>query len=180
MVLSFALSSCSTLASTSKPTIQQYSIGFEKTGDFALFEIKQGAMLSDEENWSNVLIDNTNSFTGSSSIMLSADKDTKRFRIVGIYLPLEKASYKYSCYVKGNGIKLDGKQYNNAYTGLFIRYMDGKKKFVVNQNNGTFNWRKVKGGIRIIDTKGIESIQFAIFLSKSGTLWVDDIDLTVE
>lgn len=178
LMLSIFFVSCSTVPGPDVTPTLQY--GFEKEDDLAAFELTRGASIAGDEKWSEVKIDDNASFEGTSSLMLSADSNTTRFYFAGIYLPVDKTSYRYICNVKGEGLKREGQQFNNSYAGFLIRYLDGKKKFIVTHNNGTFDWREEKGFIRIRNSQDIDSIQFGVFLSKTGTLWVDNIKLYID
>jgi hypothetical protein len=170
--------SCSTVPGPE--VIPTFEYTFESEDCLDQFEVTRGASIQGTEKWSEVQIDSTTSYEGRASLMLRVNRETTRFYFVGTYLPIDKTSYRYVCYVKGDGIRRDGSQFNNSYVGFFIRYLNGKKKFVVTHNNGTFNWREETGFIRISNSADIDSIQFGVFLSKSGSMWVDNIKLYLD
>jgi hypothetical protein len=100
---------------------------------------------------------------------------------VGKQLPTDKRFYKYYCYVKGADIQKEAKQYNNCYVGFLARYKDGTKKFFVKQYHGTFDWRRSYTAADIRnDQDKIQSMVFGVFLSKTGTFWVDEVQLFLD
>lgn len=157
-----------------------YQIGFENKDDFEKFKMIKGASLGADPKWSKVEIDDTISHTGSSALRLTANAETQKFYSAEIDLPVENKKYTATFYINGKGIKREGKQFNSAYAGFIIRYKNGKKRFITYNTASTQDWIKVSRSIRLTGEKAIQSMSFAVFLSKTGTMWLDDIQISIQ
>ena len=76
--------------------------------------------------------------------------------------------------IRGENIHKEGNQFNNCYVGFIYMDASGNRQFCINSYDGSFNWQQDTLQMNT-EELGASSIQFLIFLSKSGTLWVDDV-----
>ncbi|MCG8480741.1 MAG: ankyrin repeat domain-containing protein, partial [Spirochaetales bacterium] len=169
----------SALGDAYESSVQAISIDFEDTDDLELFDSSIGARLrGGRERFSEYGLSTVESYSGLNSLGLSADGATSRWYWLRIPLETDANRITVTYAVKGDGIVQEGQQYDNCYVGFV--YTDGEdKRFQVNQYDGTFEWQFDSETIHIGETNPDE-IDFAVFLTKTGNFWIDDIVILYE
>ncbi len=113
---------------------------------------------------------------GGPSLELRGDLTTKAWKMVSQTIEVQpQQALRLSYVAKATGVKREGNQFDNCYVGVFFRATDGRKRapriWTVTQDTMT-------NEARIFRVPAlVNQIQVIIFLSKTGTLNVTDVEL---
>lgn len=128
---------------------------------------------------SEVLLDVTDAASGQNALTLKGDGTTQVWKSVGLPLEVKAGVLRATWKVRGNYIRKEGRQYDNAYVGIIGEEVGGKRFFHIQSYRDTFPWKTDSLSLQV-DPGKIRNLQFLIFLSKSGELSVDDISLAYD
>lgn len=152
-------------------------VDFEQTSDLDYFEIDFGANLDPSSSaLSTYEIDSAHAASGLRSLRLAADDQTQRFYFLGLPLDLSAQSVTVTYQVRGENLRVEGGQFNNAYVKIITRSggiptFDGPVSY-----SGTFDWTNETITLDVPQT-AVDSFELGLFLSKSGEFWIDDITI---
>lgn len=111
---------------------------------------------------------------GSSSLRIYGDIDTDNWNSLYLDVPqgIEVLDVTYD--VRGENIHHEGNQFDNCYVGFIYRDAEGNRQFSSNRYEGSFDWRQDSLELSIEELRA-SGVEFCIFLSKSGTIWIDNV-----
>lgn len=109
-------------------------------------------------------------------LRLAADADTAAFVIVTKPVAAGEGRLEASWSVEAEEIRKEGGQFGGSYIGFIVRNRDGSRRFAVRTYAGSFA-RRADSVTLEVDPRLVESIDFAVFLNETGTLWVDGIGI---
>lgn len=121
--------------------------------------------------------DSTVCFNGQPSFKLSGDINTHRWNFFSYRIPRYVKALKAEFAVKTENVRKEDNQYNNCYVGFVYRDENDEQRFHIAQFNGTNDWKVNQLFFNVQEQKA-HNVEFSIFLSKSGTMWVSSIKLT--
>jgi hypothetical protein len=140
------------------------------------FAIKIGSYLQGAEGGPSRLSIDSASPSSGASLRLDADADTSSWLYLSKPVSVRPGELSASFKSKAEGIRKEGSQFGGSYVGFILEGPGGKKTFAVRILSGSFDWSGFEVSTRI-DPKEVRSIDFAVFLNESGTLWVDEIEV---
>jgi hypothetical protein len=108
------------------------------------------------------------------SLKLSGDEKTHKWIFLSYKIPRFVKRLHIEFAVKTENVRKEGTQFNNCYVGFMYRDEFDNKQFNTLQFDGTNEWSKHYIDFDIEETHA-HNIEFGIFLSKSGTMWVNGI-----
>ncbi len=111
---------------------------------------------------------------GSSSLRIEGNINTDHWDVLSIDVPQNSNTLCVEYSIRGENIHKEGNQYDNCHVGFVYMDASGNRQSCINSYDGSFHWQQDTLQMNI-EELGASSIQFFIFLSKSGTLWVDDV-----
>ncbi len=111
---------------------------------------------------------------GVSSLKIEGSIDTDRWLSLFQDVPQSTGTLSVEYSIQGEKIRLEGNQFDNCYVGFMYKDSLGNTQFCKNDYEGSFDWRQDSLQLNI-DENYASDIQFIIFLSKSGTVWIDDV-----
>jgi len=124
-----------------------------------------------------VSIDTEGLSSGNAALRVDADSNTDTFLYLRKPILVKPGKIIVEYRARGEAIRKEGSQYGNSYVGFILVDAEGKKSFATNLHSGSFGWNGFSASADI-DPKKIKSIDFAVFLNESGTLWLDDIEVS--
>ncbi len=86
---------------------------------------------------------------------------------------------KYRCQVKAKNVRREGAQTQNFYTGLVFVGADNRlvgAKQYAHGGEGTFDWKPFE--VAGVAPEGAVAVMAGVFLSMSGEVWIDQLELT--
>lgn len=130
---------------------------------------------SGNKNITNIIEkDNQNFVDGKSSLKISGNKDVDRWYFLEYEIPYTIKKIKAEYFIKGFDIKKQENQFNNCYVGFIFSTPEKQNNYKIIKFDGTFDWKKEFVDLDINNLKAY-NVRFVIFLSKSGTLWLDNV-----
>lgn len=149
--------------------------------------VSVGATNGATEPLSLVKLDAKEKKGGRASLLLSGDDTTRAWRILDQDLPVRPgATYRLTCQAKAEKIRQETiqgteiRQFGNSYVGLFV--FDGNGELLVRDfrqpSLPTSSWQEI--AIELAAPESARKVQAKIFLSMSGSLWVDDVQVEIE
>ncbi|MCK5132102.1 MAG: hypothetical protein KAR40_08130 [Candidatus Sabulitectum sp.] len=111
---------------------------------------------------------------GGSSLRMEGSIDTDCWYALSQDVPQDIGTLRVEYNIRGEDIHCEGNQFDNCYAGFIYRDSRGNRQFCTNRYEGSFDWKQDSLQLNIEELNASD-IQFSIFLSKSGTLWVDDV-----
>ena len=111
---------------------------------------------------------------GSSSLRIDGDIDTDLWNSLYLDVPRDTEVLDVTYDVRGENIHLEGNQFDNCYAGFIYRDSEGNRQFTSNTYEDSFEWRQDSLQLNVKELCA-SGVQFIIFMSKSGTLWIDDV-----
>ncbi|MCK4506322.1 MAG: hypothetical protein KAW14_11970 [Candidatus Aegiribacteria sp.] len=111
---------------------------------------------------------------GISSLRMEGSIDTDCWYALSQYVPQNTGTLCVEYNIRGENIHREGNQFDNCYVGFIYRDSHGNRHFCTNKYDGSFAWKQDSLQLNIEELDA-SSIQFFIFLSKSGTIWIDDV-----
>lgn len=111
---------------------------------------------------------------GIGSLRMEGNIDTDHWYALYQDVPHNTDILTVEYNVRGEDIQQEGNQFDNCYVGFTYKDSNGNRQYVKNEYEGSFDW---KGDILQLNLEELDTsdIQFIIFLSQSGTFWVDDV-----
>ena len=64
--------------------------------------------------------------------------------------------------------------FDNCYVGFIYMDPEGNRQFTLNSYEDSFDWKQDSLQLNLSE-QCASGVQFIIFMSKSGTLWIDDV-----
>ena len=153
-----------------------HHMGFEEfPHDLPLhMEVRWGATSGTGQQHSDISRDSEIKTEGSSSLRLEGTSETDIWNSLYASVPqgIEVLNVTYD--VRGENIQCEGNQFDNCYVGFIYIDSNSRKQFEINRYSDSFHWHQdsLQLNIEELNASGIE---FCIFLSKSGKLWVDNV-----
>jgi len=168
-----------------------------KNGDFELkgskvdavpgWTVSIGARNGGEEPLSKVSLDRKMKRSGKRSLHLGVDRDTFGLQIVGQEVEARPgAIYRLSGHARTKNVRheVNAKgipQFNNCYLALFL--FDGNGELVARDiatpsRPYTDDWEELSLAVEAPDS--VRRAEVKMFLSISGDLWFDDLELAIE
>lgn len=135
----------------------------------------QGARSGSGDRRSVMARDTSVRAEGSASLRIVGDADTHIWYSVGCQVPDDAVPLTATYSVRGESIRREAEQFENCYVGFFYRDGQGRRHFVTNTYESSFDWQQ--DTLRLApEEAGVHDIRFLVFHSMSGALWVDDVD----
>lgn len=156
------------------PVLHDLSFNEFENGIPLHMEIRVGATSGIGRQLSQISQDSDIKTEGNSSLRLEGDIDTDRWNSLFIPVPETTGSLNVVYSVRGEGINCEGNQFANCYVGFIYKDSEGNRQFSSNCYYGNFDWKKDSLQINIEELRASD-IDFCVFLSMSGTLWIDDV-----
>ena len=113
-------------------------------------------------------------YEGKPSLKLCGDQKTHRWIFLSYKIPHFVKRLRVEFALKTENVRKEGNQFDNCYVGFMYRDEGDNKRFNVLNFNGTNEWDSHQLDFDIEETHA-HNVQFGIFLSKSGTMWVNGI-----
>ncbi len=107
---------------------------------------------------------------GVSSLRVEGSTDTDFWYALSQDVSQDTGTLRVEYNIRGEDIHREGNQFDNCYVGFIY----GNKQFCTNQYDGSFAWKQDTLQLNIEELNA-SNIKFFIFLSKSGTIWIDDV-----
>ena len=136
-----------------------------------------GASSGPGQNTSEISRDTVIRMAGEASLKLSGDSVTNRWYAVYQDIPPGFSTLRIDYHVRAEEIRQEADQFDNCYVGFIYYDGNGSRHFHTNAYEGSFDWRSDSLTLDI-EELGATDIQFMIFLSMSGTFWVDELLFT--
>ena len=133
-----------------------------------------GASCGFDERYSLISQDCEIRTGGRGSLRMEGDIDTNLWYALILDVPLEADTLTVEYSVRGEDIRQEGNQFDNCYVGFTYSDSNGDRQFNRNTYAGSFDWMRDSLQLYMEELDALD-FQFIIFLSKSGTFWVDDV-----
>ncbi len=164
-------------AAAKRRAFETYETGFEGLSGTLGPEWLVEAGVSGMGKVSEIVVDSLIPSSEGACLTLRGDKDTQVWEVVSIPVDLNSGTLKANWSVQGQDLKKETDQYDNAFVGFTGQNSQGKPVFFVKKYNGSFPWQP--GQMEIpVNPASFKRLAFTIFLSKSGTLSVDNIKIS--
>lgn len=138
-----------------------------------------GAILGPGEIGSKIEVDQVVRRQGKTSLRLEARQETTVFYALSMPIPTSSSStVAANWHVRGSGIRRQGKQLDNCFVGLAYTDNDGQRQFLASNYDGTFPWTTGRAVVNLGKVGG-RDLEFVVFLSKTGQLWISDAGISV-
>ena len=111
---------------------------------------------------------------GSSSLRIDGDVDTDLWNSLYLDVPQDIEVLDVTYDVRGENIHREGNQFDNCYVGFIYMDPEGNRQFTLNSYEDSFDWKQDSLQLNLSE-QCASGVQFIIFMSKSGTLWIDDV-----
>ncbi len=128
---------------------------------------------------SKVEIDEEGAPDSPRSLKLSGDVDTlKWFAVRREFKAAPGELYRFSATVKAESVGKEGIQFSNFHLHVF--FIDTKGETLgtphfVHPGEGSYDWKRVS--VDAIAPVGTKKVKVGVFLSMSGQVWLDDLEL---
>ncbi len=143
--------------------------------------VELGAQNGGEHPSSLLEIDRKEKHSGKGSLHFQGKSSTRGWLIAKQSVPVRPGgSYELVGWTKTEGVKREGIQFNNCY--LMLLFFDGGGELVAREiavpGQPSSPWTKHE--LRIVAPDSARKGWIYAFLSKTGELWVDDLELEIE
>ena len=139
-----------------------------------------GAGSGPSQRTSEIARDTSEKTLGQASLRLRGDADTHRWQALHQDIPRRFRRLRVDYEVRAEDVRREANQFENCYVGFMYTDSAGSRQFLTNSYEGSFDWRTDSLTVDF-EELGARNVQFMIFLSMSGTFWVDEVrffDLT--
>jgi hypothetical protein len=149
--------------------------------------LEMGAYHEGREPASTIALDTQVTHSGKASLRVSGDQKTRMWYAVKQEVPVRpEGIYSLKCFARAEGVRREivfgtkEQQFENAYVGIV--FLDAKNELVaeahLNPKLPKSDWEELS--MYQIAPPQTRRVQVTIFLSMTGTLWVDDLQFTLE
>ncbi len=153
-----------------------HDLDFEEFEDGIPLHIQStiGAGSGPSARTSEITRDTSVKVLGEASLRLRGDVDTHRWQALYQDIPRTFGRIRVDYEVRAENVRREANQFDNCYVGFMYTDSAGSRQFLTNAYEGSFDWRTDSLTINI-EELGASNVQFMIFLSMSGTFWVDEV-----